>query len=124
MATVDTLADDITAVLMDYRDDIDENMRTEITKLAKKTRDELKNDNAIPERTGDYKKSFYIKKEQEWTRIFRVCCCQQKYQLAHLLENGHLTKDGTKRTKAYPHWKPAEDRVEKGMDEIVKRIMG
>ena len=124
MATVDTLADDITAVLMDYRDDIDENMRTEITKLAKKTRDELKNDNAIPERTGDYKKSFYIKKSKSGRGYLGYVVANKKYQLTHLLENGHLTKDGTKRTKAYPHWKPAEDRVEKGMDEIVKRIMG
>lgn len=46
------------------------------------------------------------------------------YQLTHLLEKSHLTRDGTTRTTPKPHIKPAEEKyTEKfveGVEEIIK----
>jgi len=39
------------------------------------------------------------------------------YRVGHLLENGHLTRNGG-RTKAYPHWKHAQDIANTLPDKI------
>ena len=46
------------------------------------------------------------------------------YQLSHLLEKGHVTRNGTGRTykptPAYPHIKEVEEWVEKAFEDAIK----
>lgn len=70
--------------------------------------------------TGDYKKGWGVIQEKNGNYIVRN---RTDYGLTHLLEKGHVLKDGTGRkigdSPAYPHIKPAE---EKAIKEFEKRI--
>ena len=55
-------------------------------------------------RTGDYKNHFAILKETAAHSHKATWHVEDpEYRLTHLLENGHATRDGTKRTKKIKH---------------------
>lgn len=47
-----------------------------------------------------------------------------EYRLTHLLENGHLTRDGTHRTKAIKHIKYGRQIAEQVLDEKLAGLWG
>ena len=72
-----------------------------------------------PKNTGDYAKSWAVKKTKESSEKLEVTVhSKNRYQLAHLLEYGHALRNGG-RAKAQPHIAPAE---EKGVGELEKSI--
>lgn len=52
---------------------------------------------------------------------------EEHYRLAHLLEFGHVSKNGTGRTfgrvKAYPHIKPVEEWAKKALPQKVESMV-
>lgn len=76
--------------------------------------------------TGQYKSSFAI--EKEWKGRHRYSATwyveAPNYRLTHLLENGHLTRDGTHRTKAVKHIKYGRQSAEQVLDEKLQNIWG
>ena len=49
---------------------------------------------------------------------------EPEYRLTHLLENGHLTRDGTHRTKAVKHIKYGRQIAEQVLDERLAGLWG
>lgn len=82
--------------------------------VAKSTVKDLKN--TSPKRTGDYAKTWAIKKQNMFNGdVYLIVHNTKHYQLTHLLENGHVIKNGRGtygRVRAIKHIKPAEDRAE------------
>lgn len=117
---MDNLAKEIEEALMSYSDEVNNAVQEEIVKLSKEIVKDLKSDPIIPERTGEYKRSFYAKKIARGNGYLRVVVANKKYQLTHLLEYGHATKGGTGRTRSYPHWAKAQEKAE----TLANRIEG
>ncbi len=76
--------------------------------------------------TGQYRNSFAI--ENEWKSRHRYSATwyveAHNYRLTHLLENGHLTRDGTRRTKAVKHIKYGRQIAEQVLDEKLQGLWG
>ena len=113
-------------------EEMDKAIMQEMEKYANMASDELKGaikgtakdvkkdiqDNA-PKNTGAYKKSWTIKNiHEDSNSVDLVVHSRNRYQIAHLLEYGHVKRGGG-RVKAKPHIKDAEER---GKDELVNQI--
>ncbi len=117
MADVSELADLIAKDIEGFYEETDAKMQDIIDQVTKEALAELKNNPNIPKRTGKYAKSFYKKTLAKGRGYKRNAIGNKVYRLTHLLEDGHLTSNG-KRTRAFPHWKDAEEFVDKRIEEL------
>jgi len=118
MASTDSMADEIMKGLMEYSDLAD----TEMKKAVKKTADSVKKEisSNSPVRTGRYKKSWASKKSKENSHELEMTVySKDRYQLAHLLENGHAKRNGG-RVSGRPHIAPAQTNGEKMLEDLIK----
>lgn len=70
--------------------------------------------------SGRYAKSWTRKKESDgWVVHVRA----PHYRLTHLLEKGHVTRNGG-RAKAFPHIKPVEEEAVKEMEDRIRGLGG
>lgn len=73
-----------------------------------------------PKRTGTYSKSWEAKKTYEDPANLRVTVHSPKhYRLTHLLENGHMTADGTGFVQGRPHLSLAEQKAAQNLEKNV-----
>lgn len=107
------LASEIADALDGFTDDVAKALEATKESLAKEAAKEVKA--KAPVREGKYKKSISAKKVGNTWIVYA-----KKYQLTHLLEKGHAKRGGG-RTRAYPHWKPAEDLILSKATELFKR---
>lgn len=108
--------------LRNYSEEVDNKMQKVIDEVTKEVLNNLENNPVIPKKTGEYSKSFYKRKLAQGKGYKRNLIASKKYQLTHLLENGHLTRSGT-RTRAFPHWKQAQeiaDTLPDRLKEVIK----
>ncbi len=86
--------------------------------VAKECASKLKE--TSPQKSGEYAKGWKVRTQGGKSTVYNA----SKWQLTHLLENGHVTKNqygacGTGRTKAVKHIKPVETW---GNEEYEKRV--
>ena len=111
--------------LEEYKEDIDEDVVEVVDEVTKQARDELKR--ISPRRKGSrsnpYYKGWAIKLSKRKTGIYhKVIWNKTNYQLTHLLEFGHATRNG-KRTRAIPHIRPVEEKYNvEFVDKLEKKI--
>lgn len=114
---------DIQDILNDYSLDIQESIQEEAEKVAKKGVAELKNtSNTYKIRTGKYNKGWRVKTNKGRGYIDCTIHNSTNYQLTHLLEKGHLNRDGSK-TKAFVHIAPVEQKCIKEYEKNVETII-
>lgn len=77
-------------------------------------------------RAGTYRNSFAIDKGWQERHHYAAEWHAEtpEYRLTHLLENGHLTRDGTHRTKAVKHIKYGRQIAEQVLDERLAGLWG
>jgi hypothetical protein len=119
---IDELADEINKGLMEYANLV----TTDIKKAVRKAGNTVRKDIAAnaPKDTGTYAKSWSVKKTKETSNSLEVTVhSRNRYQLAHLLENGHAKRGGG-RVAARPHIAKAEqsgiEAFEKEVDKALK----
>jgi hypothetical protein len=112
--------------------EMDDAIMEELQKYSKLATDDMKDavkdtaasvrkdiQSGAPVDTGKYKKSWSVKNIHEDSEsIDLVVHSRNRYQIAHLLENGHAKRGGG-RVEGKPHIAPAEQR---GNETLVKTI--
>lgn len=111
---------DIKDILEEYSSDIQEAIIEDAEKVAKKGANELKN--TSPKRTGKYKKGWRVNTQKGRGYVSCTIHNSTNYQLTHLLEKGHMNRDGS-RTSPRVHIKPVEDKCIKEYEKDVENII-
>lgn len=101
-----------------YVEDIGETVEETSNQIGKEARDELKQ--TSPKKTGEYAKGWTVRKGKKNKNYYTVKVWNRTdYQLTHLLEFGHATKNGG-RTKAIPHIRPVEEKYKNKFEKQLK----
>lgn len=122
--TPDGLSKAINDYLEKYTEFIDEDVELISNEIGKEARDELKQESrALFKGTGRYAKGWTVSKDRKKKTYYAVKVWNKTdYQLTHLLEFGHATRNGG-RTRAFPHIRPVEEKYKAQFEkDLIKRI--
>lgn len=103
-------------VIAFYAKEVTEEVKLIAAEIAEEARKRIRN--ASPKKTGKYKRGWEAKKVYEDANEVRWEIHNKRYQLTHLLEHGHLTRNGLM-VAPRVHIRPAELWAQK---EFVKRV--
>lgn len=119
------LDETIRGQLETYSAEITKNINENLKEVADTTAETLKKGGAYKERTGKYTPGWSVtaRKAVSTTQGEQYSVHNRKhYQLTHLLEKGHVTRNG-KRTRAFEHILPAEQAAEELAVEAVEKAV-
>lgn len=126
---IDDLDKVIGDILEEYADDFTEKTKQAVKKVAKISKEEAQSKSPVGKYTkhkGRYKKGWTVKEEMaNRMRASAIVHNRTDYQLAHLLEKGHVLKRGGRtlgRIPAQVHIAPAEEHAIKNMEEAIEKI--
>lgn len=111
---------DINDILNDYTEEIQVAITEEAEKVAKEGADKLKI--SSPKRTGKYSKGWRVKTIKGFGFINCTIYNSTNWQLTHLLEKSHLTRNGGKTTPKV-HIAPVDDFCVREFEKNVERII-
>ena len=114
----DQLEKVITETLDDYADSLTDKVKNSVQDAATEAVKELKA--TSPKKTGRYAKSWKQKKIKETSSEMDIVVHAGRYQLTHLLENGHAKRGGG-RVDGIPHIKPVEEKVSKKLEQKIRQ---
>ncbi len=129
MAVVNTSAFNFAEVtkhfLDNYSNDVYEEVSEAIDEVSKEAVKKLKQESKSQFGNGDYAKGWARKWEKGRVRVSATVYGKKPtYQLAHLLEHGHVTRNGTgrtfKQTPAHEHIEPINKWAQ---DEVIDRAI-
>lgn len=114
--------DDITKILTEYTDEIQEGIIQDATQVAEEGTAKLKAETGTYQiRTGKYNRG-WRNKVKAGDRYVHATISNKEYQLTHLLEYGHATRNGG-RTRAFPHIKKVEEFCNREFEDRVKETI-
>lgn len=117
----DELTDTVKRELGGYAEDLTEKVKRAVQDAADTAVKDLRA--TSPKDTGRYAKSWTQKKVMETSSEKAVTVYARRYQLTHLLENGHAKRGGG-RVAARVHIKPVEEKVSKQLEADIRKQAG
>lgn len=125
MTGINDFAKAISDALDSYSEEAVEAAKSAIDRVAKGADDAVKAHMTFKERTGRYRKNMRIVTSHEglYDRRKTWYVKSPDYRLTHLLEYGHLTRDGTTRVRPYEHIRYGEEYVQQNLEKEVKRSL-
>ena len=120
----DELQKALTDYLENYVEDIEEDVKDTVTEVAKEAKQELVQTSP---RSGIARKTKYYKgwairnggRTRKKHYYGKTVWNKTNYQLTHLLEFGHATRNGG-RTQAQPHIRPVEEKYGQEFADLLK----
>lgn len=109
--------DALKGVLDNYATDLREAINADTEAAAQKLRKAIQAE--APVKTGKQKKSWRIAKEYLGGVDLKTVVHSTDYRKVHLLENGHVTRNGVTRTRATYYVSSNADRIIKEYEEQV-----
>ena len=114
-----SLSEAVIDALGAYEKDVIETTDKVASKIAKRSAKELRSGGNTPEHTGKYKSYWTSKKKHMGEHDVYVR--PPEYRLTHLLEKGHLTRDGRTRSKSFIHIAPVEQKAIQDFEQELKK---
>lgn len=119
--TIANLDEAIADVLEDYSTAIAEAVNEQTEKSSALLKKDISAD--APVKTGKQRKSWRVTKEKVAGRDLKAVVHSTDYRKVHLLENGHLTRNGVTRTKAIRYVSKNEEKIiEQYQQDVVNAI--
>ena len=109
-------------ILSEYENDVRLATKEVVDEVSAAAKKEIQA--GSPVRTGKYKAGWAVRKEGQPANPYRTWAVvhnRTRYQLTHLLENGHVTRGGS-RARPIKHIAPAADHADKMLREAFDRI--
>ena len=120
--SINEMGDAIMEELEKYAGLASDDLKAAVKETAASVRKDIQA--GAPVDTGTYKKSWSIKNVHEDSEsIDLVVHSRNRYQLAHLLEHGHVKRGGG-RVPAQPHIAAAEERGNEKLVDTIKQKLG
>lgn len=125
---------DIKTILNNYVDEVADEIELVTSKIAEEGKNTLRSTTQpsqsssgtatpYPRRSwNDYAKGWSVKKTKGRNYVTNTIHNKTNYQLTHLLENGHATRNGTT-TRAFKHIEPVEKQCIESLEKQVKKII-
>ena len=117
---IQDLSDEISKMLTEYVDNVEEIVEEETDNLIKEAKLDLVSKS--PKDKGDYARSWTItQKKYKGLHVYsRVIHTKDHYRLTHLLEFGHHAKDGSW-VPAQPHIRSTEQKYKQQLSSNIER---
>ena len=113
------LDSEIAALLEDYTDEVNEAVNQAIEETSKESQKRLRNFKQGRNPWNKYPKGWSIKVEKGALSTEAVIYNKDHYQLVHLLEFGHATRNGG-RTAAFPHVADVNDFAQETLQRKIE----
>lgn len=123
MSGINDFARALADVLEVYSSKTAEAAKAAINQVAVGADKAVKDHMTFKQRTGRYRRNMRIVTSHDglYDRRKTWHVKSPDYRLTHLLEHGHLSRDGTTRVKPYEHIRYGEEYVEENLERTVQK---
>lgn len=122
LTPIERLQSDIGKILEEYTEDVERTSEECVKKVAQKGAKALRN--SSPVRSGKYASGWTSRVETSRTESVGIIYNKARPGLAHLLEHGHVSRNGTGRTfgrvPEHVHIAPIEEEIAQEFERLIK----